>query len=310
MAPIVSTIDIDRRQGEVFAYVTDPSTFAEWQTGVVGGGIEGGARPAVGSKCMTTRRIGGAERESTSEVTKLEPPTSWAVHGIDGPIRATVNVTVEPLDGGAQSRVTIAVDFVGHGIGKLLVPLVVRRQARNEMPANCHRLKQRIEARASPAPSEQGRRPLTAPPGERGPNVTRWTYVVAGRKPSRGQQRPGYAHGDEAGPPRPTAPPIRLRSRFAEVTASTHMQSRSRGLRRQSRFRFRTHGPLDHDRPPGSFVALGIVRLWPARRRKRSSATCTLSGLCMAPVDSVQIRGESRKEVFRRRKTGQAAWRP
>jgi Polyketide cyclase / dehydrase and lipid transport len=93
MAPLVSAIDIARPQDEVFAYVTDPSTFAEWQAGVVGGRMEGGKTPVVGSKCMTTRRIGGAERESTSEVTKLGPPTSWAVHGI----------------------------------GKLLVPLMVRR---------------------------------------------------------------------------------------------------------------------------------------------------------------------------------------
>jgi hypothetical protein len=40
-----------------------------------------------------------------------------------------VNVTVDPLEQGARSRVTIAVDFEGHGIGKLLVPLVVRREA-------------------------------------------------------------------------------------------------------------------------------------------------------------------------------------
>jgi len=150
VAPLVSTIDINRPQDEVFAYVTDPSTFAEWQAGVVGGSMEAGATPAVGSKCVTTRRIVKAERESTSEVTKLEPPSSWAVHGINGPIRAIVNVTVEPLDGSAQSRVTIEVDFEGHGIGVLLVPLVVRRQARSEMPANCRRLKQRIEERASP----------------------------------------------------------------------------------------------------------------------------------------------------------------
>jgi uncharacterized protein YndB with AHSA1/START domain len=149
MPPLVSTIDINRPQDEVFAYVTDPSTIAEWQAGVVGGSMEPGATPAVGSKCVTTRRIGGAERESTSQITKLEPPTSWAVHGIDGPIRAIVNVTVEPVVGSSQSRVTIEVDFEGHGIGMLLVPLVVRRQARSEMPANCRRLKHRIETRAS-----------------------------------------------------------------------------------------------------------------------------------------------------------------
>ncbi len=150
MAPIISTIDINCPQDEVFAYVTDPRKFAEWQDGVVDGSMEGGTTPIVGSLCVTTRRIGGSERKSTSEVTRLEPPTSWAVHGIDGPIRAIVMVNVEPLDAGAQSRVTIEVDFEGHGSGKLLVPLVVRRQARSEMPANCRQLKERLEGRASP----------------------------------------------------------------------------------------------------------------------------------------------------------------
>jgi uncharacterized protein YndB with AHSA1/START domain len=31
MAPLVSTIEIARPQDEVFAYVTDPTTFVEWQ---------------------------------------------------------------------------------------------------------------------------------------------------------------------------------------------------------------------------------------------------------------------------------------
>jgi hypothetical protein len=42
--------------------------------------------------------------------------------------------------------VTIELDFTGHGIGRLLVPLVVRRQAAREMPDNMTRLKQRLEA--------------------------------------------------------------------------------------------------------------------------------------------------------------------
>jgi uncharacterized protein YndB with AHSA1/START domain len=145
MAPIVTSIEIDRPQDDVFAYVTDPTRFAEWQAGVEGGSTEGGKSPTVGSKCTTTRRIGGAARQATSQITKIDPPSSWAIHGIDGPIRAIVDVTVEPLNGSAQSRVTIELEFEGHGIGKLLVPLVVRRQARNEMPANCRKLKQRLE---------------------------------------------------------------------------------------------------------------------------------------------------------------------
>ncbi|TQC43296.1 SRPBCC family protein [Rhodococcus sp. WS4] len=107
------------------------------------------ARPRTCEKCRTTRRIGFAERSVTAELTHIDPPSTWGVHGVDGPIRAVVDVTVDPFDSGHRSRVTIAVDFEGHGIGKLLVPLAVRPQARKEMPANLSRLKQRLEA--SPA---------------------------------------------------------------------------------------------------------------------------------------------------------------
>jgi hypothetical protein len=67
------------------------------------------------------------------------------VRGIDGPIRAAVDVRVEPVTD-SRSRLTISVDFTGHGIGKILVPLLVRREARKEMPDNMAALKQRMEA--------------------------------------------------------------------------------------------------------------------------------------------------------------------
>ena len=59
-------------------------------------------------------------------MTAIDPPGAWGVQGIDGSIRAIVNVTVDPLDDGRRSRLTIELDFEGHGIGKLLVPLGVR----------------------------------------------------------------------------------------------------------------------------------------------------------------------------------------
>ena len=76
MAPLVSTIDVARPQDEVFSYVTDPARFAEWQENIVSGHIEGDRPPAVGSKCMTTRRIGLAKRPVTSEITAISPPRS------------------------------------------------------------------------------------------------------------------------------------------------------------------------------------------------------------------------------------------
>src|SRR5690242_17566910 len=149
MAPIVTSAEIDRPAAEVFAYATNPARFSEWQKGVVDGHMDGPAdgtqTPAVGARCVTTRRIGGANRPSMSELTHIDPPRAWGVRGTDGPIRAAVDVRVEPVTG-SRSRLTISVDFTGHGIGKILVPLMVRREARKEMPANMTALKQRMEA--------------------------------------------------------------------------------------------------------------------------------------------------------------------
>lgn len=145
MAPITTTIEVARPPKEVFAYVTDPSQFAAWQQGVVGGHMDGHGPHSVGARCITTRRIGYAERPVTSEITHIDPPWSWGVRAIDGPIRAIVAVNVEPLEEGQRSRVTIDLDFEGHGIGRVLVPLAVRRQARREMPDNLSTLKSRLE---------------------------------------------------------------------------------------------------------------------------------------------------------------------
>lgn len=145
MAPITSVTEIARPPGEVFAYVTDPTTMPEWQKGCVRGHLDG-PTTRVGSKCTTVRMIGGREREVTTEITEYDPPHRWADRGLDGPVRAMVAVVVESLGEGSQSRVTIELDFVGHGFGKLLVPLIVRRQAASEMPENMKRLKQQLEA--------------------------------------------------------------------------------------------------------------------------------------------------------------------
>src|SRR6202167_2923593 len=149
MPPIVTSAEIERPGAEVFAYVTDPARFSEWQQGVVDGHMAGPANgtqsPAVGAKCVTTRRIGGTNRPSSSELVQIDPPKTWSVRGIDGPIRAAVDVLVEPVTG-SRSRLTITVDFTGHGIGKILVPLMVRHEARKKMPANVTALKRRVEA--------------------------------------------------------------------------------------------------------------------------------------------------------------------
>jgi carbon monoxide dehydrogenase subunit G len=145
MARIVESIEIARRPDQVFAYAIDFSRFPEWQAGVASVRREGDGPLGVGSRAVVTRQVGPREQPSTEEITELNPPTTWTVRGVGGPATAIARGTIGPLDDGKRSRVTIALDFEGRGIGKLLVPLIIRRQARKQLPRNEQRLKELLE---------------------------------------------------------------------------------------------------------------------------------------------------------------------
>jgi uncharacterized protein YndB with AHSA1/START domain len=139
MSPFVSTIDIARPPAEVFAYATDPTRFPTWQRDVVR------VETAEGGRFVTTRRIGRMERTLTQEITASAAPVRWAARGVDGPVRPIASITVEPIDGGAGSRVTFALDFEVHGIGVALLPLL-RRQTRGGAPVSYRNLKRLLES--------------------------------------------------------------------------------------------------------------------------------------------------------------------
>ena len=138
MSALVSTIEIDRPPAEVFAYATDPGRFPEWQRDVARVHKQGDSR------FVTTRRFARAERTMTQEIVRNDPPRTWAARGLDGPIRPTASITVEPLDNGQRSRVTFTLEFEGHGLGVALLPLV-RRQAEKGAPMSYRNLKQLLE---------------------------------------------------------------------------------------------------------------------------------------------------------------------
>jgi uncharacterized protein YndB with AHSA1/START domain len=146
MAPLVNTVEIDRSPEDVFAYVTDPTRFTEWQEQVVSATVPGGEPMHVGSTFEMTRKMGSRAQTMTSEITEFQPSSSYAFQVVDGPVRAHGAGRFEPLDDGARTRFTFELEFKGHGIGLVLVPLVVRRQAAQELPKTHARLKERLEA--------------------------------------------------------------------------------------------------------------------------------------------------------------------
>jgi len=138
MSVLESTIEVARPPAEVFAVATDPTRFPEWQRDVES------VRMLPEGRFETTRRFAGARRTLTQRISRNDPPLYWAAEGIDGPIRPSATITVEPIDGGARARVTFTLDFEGHGVGVAILPLV-RRQAERGAPMSYDNLKRLLE---------------------------------------------------------------------------------------------------------------------------------------------------------------------
>jgi hypothetical protein len=141
---ITHSVEIDRSPEDVFAYVEDLARHGEWQDTVVATTVTPEGPTRVGTRATETRKMGNREQTVTYEVTEHNPPQSFAFKGVDGPIRPIGRGNIESLDGGTRSRVTIELDFEGHGVGKFMLPLV-RSQARKQVPKDQANLKQRLE---------------------------------------------------------------------------------------------------------------------------------------------------------------------
>jgi uncharacterized protein YndB with AHSA1/START domain len=146
MDEVVNSIDISKSPEDVFAYATDFAQFADWQGSVLSVTQEGSSPARIGSEAIVTRRLGPRRVRATEQITELTPPSSWEVRSFGGaPVTAIAKGKIEPIDGGSRSRVTISLGFEGHGIGKLLVPLVIRRLAHRQLAQNTARLKEALE---------------------------------------------------------------------------------------------------------------------------------------------------------------------
>jgi len=146
MAPITESIDIARPPAEVFAYLDQLERHGEWQQEIVSSHVVTGSPIGVGTRASDKRRLpGGMKATVTYEIVEHDPPRRTRFQGVNGPVRVAGVVSIEPLDGGAGSRVTVELDFMGKGIGKLMAPMA-RKHAAKQVPADQRRLKERLEA--------------------------------------------------------------------------------------------------------------------------------------------------------------------
>ena len=144
MAPIVESIEIDRSPEDVFAYLDDLSRHKEWDDMIVETKVETEGPTRVGTRATDTRKLPFGKQDIAYEITEHDPPRRSAFRGTNGAVRPVGSVTIEPLDGGARSRVTLEFELQGRGYGKLLAPLG-NREARKHVPEQQVKLKQRLE---------------------------------------------------------------------------------------------------------------------------------------------------------------------
>ncbi len=147
---ITSTIEINRRPEDVFAYLDDVERHGEWQDEIVSTKLETPGPVGVGTRVQERRRMGGREMDTPYEITEHDPPRRTAFKGTAGSVRPVGTVTVEPMGDGSSSRVTVEFDLVGYGMGKLVAPMA-RRQAPKLIEGNQQKLKERLESRSGPA---------------------------------------------------------------------------------------------------------------------------------------------------------------
>jgi uncharacterized membrane protein len=140
------SIEIERAPEDVFAYLDEVERHGEWQDQIVNTRVESEASIGVGTRVRETRKLPGGMHEFVYEVTEHDPPHRSAFRVLDGPVRPFGTVTVESA-GRGRSRVTLELDFKGHGAGRMMLPMV-RNQARKQIPKDQQRLKERLEAGA------------------------------------------------------------------------------------------------------------------------------------------------------------------
>ena len=138
-----TTIDIDRPAEAVYGYATDPLNFPAWQPDVVSVEWEG-AGGSVGSRFMTRRRVPGGVQSYTQEVVEQTPFRAWSVKGVEGLLRPSARVLVEPIDNGMRSRATFSLEYEATGMGHLILPFVERATPK-QASRSYARLKQILE---------------------------------------------------------------------------------------------------------------------------------------------------------------------
>src|SRR5450755_2237294 len=135
--------EIARTPADVFAYVTDPTKLATWQTNTVSVVAEDEEPLGLGTRLREVHRApGGKQLASLAEVCEYELDRTLALHMLEGALPIDGRLTFEPVAEG--TRVRFRVHGQPTGAVRFAQPLL-HRTLKRQFTGHCATLKQVLE---------------------------------------------------------------------------------------------------------------------------------------------------------------------
>ena len=122
MARYTASVDTPLPPDEVFAYLSDFSTTAEWDPGVVEAEQLGEEPVKEGSEFRLVANFLGRKTTLTYRIVEYEPPNAVTFSGENSSVASLDRITFEPSDGG--TRITYDADLALKGPVRLADPLL------------------------------------------------------------------------------------------------------------------------------------------------------------------------------------------
>ena len=144
MFNIEHEITVQRPIEEVFAFVSDPSHYTEWQAELIDYRQTSPGPLGVGAMGVNVRQEMGRRIETTWEMSSYVPNKQFAIRSTSGPISYEIANTFAPTEAGTQVEIQFKGD--ARGFFKLAEPLVMGSIIKS-VERDYGRLKQILESR-------------------------------------------------------------------------------------------------------------------------------------------------------------------
>jgi uncharacterized protein YndB with AHSA1/START domain len=136
-------ITINRPVESVFAFVSDPSTYPQWQQTVVENRQTSAGPVGVGATGINVRKVMGQRVESTWQITSYSLNEGFGLKSTSGPVAYELRNSFQPVDG--STRLSIHFQGDPKGFFKVAEPLLAST-IKKEFEEDSQRLKTLLES--------------------------------------------------------------------------------------------------------------------------------------------------------------------